>query len=166
MKFIADSMLGKLSRWLRMMGHDVTYNVQISDNELLERAKKESRVLLTKDLELYKRANARGVQATFVEGKSEADRLAELAKRYGLILEIDMEKSNCPKCNTKLEAASKEQLETKLQENTFRHYDSFWKCPRCGQIYWQGAHWKQISNTMNEAQAKLEKLKEEDSSSS
>jgi uncharacterized protein with PIN domain len=159
-KFIADSMLGKLSRWLRMMGHDVTYSTQLSDNELLERAKKENRVLLTKDLELFKRANARGIQAFFVEGGSESDRLAEAAKRYGLILAIDMEKSNCPICNTKLKAVTKEQLATQLQENTFRHYDKFWKCPGCGQIYWQGAHWKQISNTINEAQAKLEELKE------
>ncbi len=160
MKFLADSMLGKLTRWLRMLGQDVTYNVQLNDNELLDLAKKESRVLLTKDLELYRRAAAMDTDAFFVEGKSESERLAEIAERYGLTLAVDMEKSNCPVCNTKLKATPKEQLSGELQKNTFTYYEKFWKCPNCGQIYWQGAHWKQISNTLSEAQTKLEKLKE------
>jgi len=159
-KFLADSMLGKLARWLRMLGQDVAYNIQLKDNELLDLAKKESRVLLSKDLELYQRAIARDVDAFFVEGKSESERLAEVAKRYGLNLSFDMEKSLCPVCNTKLTATPKEELSGELQKNTFTYYEKFWKCPNCGQIYWQGAHWKQISNTLNEAQAKLEKLRE------
>ena len=160
MKFLADSMLGKLTRWLRMLGQDVTYNVQLNDKKLLDLAKKENRVLVTKDLELYRRAAATGVDAFFVEGKSESERLAEVAKRYGLTLAIDMEKSNCPVCNTKLKATPKEQLSGELQKNTFTYYEKFWKCPNCGQIYWQGAHWKQISNNLSDAQTKLEKLKE------
>ena len=145
-----------------MLGQDVTYNVSLNDNELLDLAKKETRVLITKDLELYKRAVARGIDASFVEGKTEPERLAEVAKRFGVALAMDMEKSNCPVCNTKLASTSKEQLSSELQKNTFTHYDKFWKCPNCGQIYWQGAHWKQISNTLNQAQAELEKLKEKD----
>ena len=160
MKFIADSMLGKLARWLRMLGHDVTYTIQLNDNDLLELAKKENRVLLTKDLELYKRANAKNLDALYLEGKSESERLAEVAKRYSLTLEIDMEKSHCPVCNTKLKATPKEQLSGEIEKNTFTYYDKFWKCPNCGQVYWQGAHWNQISKTLKEAQAKLEKLKE------
>ena len=99
-----------------MLGHDVTYNVQLNDNELLELAKKENRVLLTKDLELYQRAIAKGIDAFYLEGKSESERLAEVAKRYGLTLEIDMEKSHCPVCNTKLKATPKEQLSGELEE--------------------------------------------------
>ena len=160
MKFLADSMLGKMARWLRMLGHDVTYDVGLGDNELLEVAKKENRVLLTKDLELYKRAIIRGTDALYLKGKSEPERLAEVAKRYGLTLEVDMEKSHCPVCNTKLEAAQKEQLSNKLEKNTSIYYDKFWKCPNCGQVYWQGAHWKQINRTLKEAQSIMEKLEE------
>jgi uncharacterized protein with PIN domain len=159
-KFLADGMLGKLTRWLRMLGQDVAYSVQLGDSELLELAKKENRILLTKDLELYKHAVARGIDALYLEGKKESEQLAELSKRYGLKLAIDMEKSHCPMCNTKLVTAPKELLSSQLEKNTFLYYDKFWKCPNCGQVYWQGAHWKQISNTINEAQAKLEKLKE------
>ncbi len=154
MRFLADGMLGKLTRWLRILGHDVTYSVRLSDNELLETAKKENRTLLTKDLELYQRAIARGIDAFYLQGSNEAERLAELAKRYNLPLTADMEKSHCPKCNTKLNPMPKEHLSGEVEKNTLRHYSDFWKCPNCGQVYWQGSHWKQISNTLNQAQQK------------
>ncbi len=160
MKFLADGMLGKLTRWLRMLGQDVLYSVQFDDSELLELAKREERVLLTKDLELYKRAVGKGMDAYYVEGKFEVERLAEIAKRYRLQLSINMDKSYCPVCNTKLKLTEKEQLRSELKNKTFTHYDKFWKCPNCGQVYWQGAHWTQINNTLNQAQVKLEKLKE------
>jgi len=160
-KFLADSMLGKLTRWLRMLGQDVLYYTELSDSELLEVAKKENRVLLTKDLELYKRAITRGIDAFYIEGETESDRLAELAPRYDLTLAVDMEKSHCPVCNTKLKVTPKEQLANELEKNTLTYYDKFWKCPNCGQVYWQGAHWKQITNTINEAKEKQDKLKEE-----
>jgi uncharacterized protein with PIN domain len=153
-KFLADGMLGKLTRWLRMLGQDVFYSVQFSDVELLDLAKKENRVLLTRDFELYKRAITRGLDAFYVEGKMESDRLAEVAKRYGLALAIDMDESHCPICNTMLKAAPKEQLKDELEKNTYTFYDWFWRCPNCGQIYWQGAHWKQITNTLAQAQQK------------
>ena len=157
MKFLADGMLGKLTRWLRMLGQDVLYSVRLCDSELLELANKENRVLLTKDLELYQRAIAKRIGAFYLEGNKEPELLAELAKRYGLTLAIDMEKSRCPKCNTKLQATPKEMLSDELQKNTFIHYNRFWKCPNCGQVYWQGAHWKKICDVLNEATAKLEK---------
>lgn len=160
MKFLADSMLGKLARWLCMLGQDAVYTTELSDSEQLEVAKKETRVLLTKDLELYKRAIARGIGAFYVEGKTESDRLAELAQRYSLTLAVDMEKSHCPICNAKLKSTPKEQL-SELKKNTLTYYDKFWKCPNCGQVYWQGAHWKQITNTLNEAKEKEDKLKKE-----
>ena len=154
MKFLVDGMLGKLTRWLRMLGQDVVYSVEFNDSELLELTKKEERVLLTKDFELYKRAIGRGLDAYFVEGKTESERLAEVAKRYCLPLIVDMDKSHCPICNTILNPAPKDLLKVELEKNTFTYYDKFWKCPNCGQIYWQGAHWKQINSTLTQAQQK------------
>lgn len=160
MKFLADGMLGKLTRWLRMLGQDVIYSVQFEDAQLLECSKKEQRVLLTRDFELYRRAIARGIDSFYVEGKTESERLADVAKRYEVSLVIDMDTSHCPICNAMLRAAPKEQLSSELEENTFTYYNKFWRCPNCGQVYWQGAHWKQITKTLKEANEKLAKLKE------
>jgi uncharacterized protein with PIN domain len=154
-KFLADGMLGKLTRWLRMLGHDVEYSSKLDDAELAATAKKERRILLTRDLELYQRATAKGIEAFYVAGETEVARLAELAKRFSFPLVIDLENSRCPKCNAKLRVAPKEQLAGKVEKNTFSHYSDFWECPRCGQIYWQGAHWGRIRATLKAAEEKL-----------
>jgi uncharacterized protein with PIN domain len=157
-KFIADGMLGKLTRWLRMLGQDVTYSNQFEDEELIATAKKERRVLLTRDLELYQRAIAKGIDAFYVEGRTEAEKLAELAKRFDFPLTIDLKRSRCPRCNTKIRPTPKEKLAGKVEKNTFIYYDEFWKCPKCGHIYWQGAHWEGIHATLEEAKKIREKF--------
>jgi uncharacterized protein with PIN domain len=150
-KFIVDGMLGKLTRWLRMLGQDVKYSTQLEDAELIALAEKEHRVLLTRDSELYKRAIAKDVEAFYVEGRTEAEKLAELAERFGFPLTIDLKRSRCPICNTRILLTPKEQLAGKVEKNTVTYYSEFWKCPNCGNIYWQGAHWKGITATLEEA---------------
>jgi len=150
-KFIADGMLGKLTRWLRMLGQDVAYSTQLDDAELLAVAEKEQRVLLTRDSELYQRATSKGVGVFYVEGLTEAEKLAELVGRFGFPLTIDLERSRCPKCNTKIRLTPKEQLAGKVEKKTFIYYDKFWKCSKCGRVYWQGAHWDGIRSTLEEA---------------
>ena len=151
MKFIADGMLGKLARWLRMLGQDAKYSTQFEDTELMALAEQEQRVLLTRDAELYRRALAKGIEAFYVEGRTEAEKLAELAERFDFSLTIDLERSRCPRCNTKIRLTPKEQLAGKVEKNTFTYYNEFWKCPNCGHVYWQGAHWKGIRATLEEA---------------
>lgn len=151
MKFIADGMLGKLTRWLRMLGQDVKYSNQFEDAELIALAEKEQRILLTRDLELYKRATSRGVNAFYVEGLTEAEKLAELAERFGVPLTIDLKRSRCPRCNAKIRLTPKERLVGRVEKNTYTYYDEFWACSKCGSIYWQGAHWEGIRVTLEEA---------------
>ena len=151
MKFVADGMLGSLARWLRMMGHDVEFPAVLDDDKLMVLAKKENRILLTRDLELYKRSTTRGIDVFYVEGKNESERLGALAKRFGITLEIDLSVSRCPRCNTMIQPVSKEEIANKVEKNTFAHYDEFWVCPKCGKVYWQGAHWPKIRETLEEA---------------
>ena len=153
MKFVADGMLGSLARWLRMMGHDVVYKFGLDDNELMSLTKEEGRVLLTRDLELYRRASARKIDAFFVEGRSEAERLAALAQRFGIALDIDLKSSRCPRCNTSIQSVPKAHVAGRVEENTFEHYEEFWECPNCKKIYWQGAHWPKIRDTLEDAKS-------------
>jgi uncharacterized protein with PIN domain len=159
LKFLADGMLGKLTRWLRMLGHNVKYSNKLDDAQLVTIAKKERRILLTRDLELYQQAIAKGVDAFYLEGKNEAERLAQLAKRFKIQLDIDMVTSRCPKCNTRVKPISKERVAVRVEDNTFSCYNEFWECPKCGQIYWQGAHWTRIRKTLETAKENLEKVR-------
>ena len=155
MNFIVDGMLGKLARWLRMMGHNVGYSTSLSDAELVYTAKIENRVLLTRDLSLYRQATAKGVEVYYVEGKNEPERLAELVQRFKIALSIDLEKSRCPRCNTNLQAVLKQKIADKVEKNTLKNYDNFWLCPECGKVYWQGAHWSNIQATFEKAEEKV-----------
>ena len=156
MRFISDGMLGKLTRWLRMLGHDVHYHRAADDKKLIEMAKSEKRVLLTRDLELYQQAVRQGLEAVFVEAEDESGKLADLANRFGFKLEVDLSVSRCPKCNATIRAVSKEVVVDQVPEATSTYYSDFWKCLGCGQVYWRGAHWKRIEKTLEEANSKLE----------
>jgi len=160
LKFLADGMLGKLTHWLRMMGHDVEYSIRLDDRKLLLIAKEERRVLLTRDLELYKEATAKGIDSFFVAGEREQERLAQLSKRYSIPLEIDMSSSRCPKCNTLVRSILKEEIKDKIEKNTYEHYNEFWTCLNCHQIYWQGAHWTKIRETLVSAKLTLKEIKD------
>lgn len=157
MKFVTDGMLGKLTRWLRMLGHNVKYANNLNDKILIKIAKTEKRVLLTRDVELYQQATIQHADAFLVEGKNEAERLAALAKRFGLELELNPDASRCPKCNAKIAPAKKEEISDKIPSSTKKFYEDFWECPKCGKIYWQGAHWKRITETLKEAKKILKK---------
>jgi hypothetical protein len=138
-----------------MLGHNVKYSNSMDDSQLLVLAKNEHRTLLTRDFELYQRAVARGFDAFYVEGGTEEERLAEVARRYGIRLEIDMSVSRCPKCNTTVRQISKEEVRGRVEESTFRYYDGFWECPKCRQVYWRGAHWTRIRKTLEAAERGL-----------
>ena len=139
-----------------MLGQDVIYTGSMDDKKLIQKAKEEHRILLTRDLELYQQAVGRGAEAFLVEGKTEAEKLAKLAKRFAFKLEIDVKVSRCPKCNTRIKPVSKTDVINKIPQTTASYYDEFWECPGCQKVYWRGAHWKKIEKTLNESRKTLE----------
>lgn len=151
MKCVTDAMLGRLTRWLRMLGCNVKYVKDLDDESVIRIANKEKRVLLTRDLQLYQRSRRLNVDVFIVEGKSEAERLAALSKRFDIKLELNPDVSRCPKCNARIERARKDKIANQIPLATKAFYEEFWECPKCGKIYWKGAHWKRITETLKEA---------------
>lgn len=151
LKFITDGMLGKLTRWLRMLGQDVKYLRSFEDDEMIKIAKADCRIILTRDLKLYRQAMKQGSTAFLVEGSTEAEKLADLARRFDISLKFDVKVSRCPKCNSSIKSVSKEEVISKLPEATSSYYNEFWMCSGCGQVYWHGSHWRRIEKTLKEA---------------
>lgn len=149
-KFIADGMLGRLARWLRLAGHDVIYVGDLGpaavkqDDFLLHRAKLERRVLLTCDLALHRRAKRSGVRGILIEGSDIFEQLVEVSKRFGRKLRVEPEKSRCPVCNGSLEPANKHELRDAIPRTVLEIQEEFWRCRECKKIYWKGKHWKTI----------------------
>ncbi len=154
MKFLADGMLGKLTRWLRILGHDVKYSTSLSDEELIALAKKERRVFLTRDFELYQKSSANRLTAYYIEADEIAEQLARISKQFAFPLKFDFKTSRCPKCSAKLRPVEKEKIANEIEKNTFDHYADFWRCPKCKRVYWNGAHWGRIQATLKKAEEK------------
>ncbi len=152
-KFIADGMVGRLARWLKLIGNDVEYQENCSDKELVRKALTEQRVLLTNDVELYRYAISKNAEAFLVKGKTEAERLARVADRYGLALEVNMDKSRCTSCNAAIRPMKKQDAAGRVPHSTFLAFERFWECtnPCCGKIYWQGGHWGNIEKHLSQA---------------
>jgi uncharacterized protein with PIN domain len=158
MQFLLDGMLGKLARWLRMLGCEALYLKNSSDQELLSLAKRDSLTLLTSDEELYRTATMRNIETSLVQGRTEAERLADLAGRYGITLEIDTAISKCPMCGFPIKEVPKENVEKLVPPTTFKLYQSFWVCTnsKCAKVYWHGSHWKKIEQTLENARKMLD----------
>ncbi len=148
MRFIADGMLGKLSRWLRILGYDVEYSNNLGDKELIETARIERRILLTRDFQLFQQASMRGIESFLVEGTVNVEKLAILANRFDLRLEVNVSLSRCPKCNTAIKVIQRERVVGRVPDKALSRYESFWECPNCMKIYWQGSHWQRINQTL------------------
>lgn len=153
MRFVVDGMLGKLTRWLRMMGHDALYLNDAKDRDLVANAIQEKRILLTSDVALWRYAIVHGAEAFLVKGSTEAERLASLANRFKFELSVDTTESRCPACGFELKATPKEKVKSKVPETTFNVFDEFWACsnPECGKVYWQGSHWENINAILEKA---------------
>ncbi len=155
--FIVDSMLGSLARWLRMLGYDTVYAKGWHDSRILDEAAATGRIIVTRDRGLYRRALRRGIEAVFVSDDI-AEALAKLGATYGIRLEIDPDRSRCPLCNTPLKRIEKSEVKGRVPPRVYEAYNEFWICPRCGQVYWRGGHWRGINETLEEARKLLAKM--------
>jgi uncharacterized protein with PIN domain len=134
-----------------MLGYDAVYLNEVSDDTLLAISTDERRILLTKDLALYRRAKSRGLDTCFAEGRSTASRLANIAKRYPIRLKVDPNLSRCPLCNSRLKVTGKREILHRVPHGTLNNYDKYWLCTGCEKIYWHGSHWKKINETLRMA---------------
>lgn len=140
-KFIADHMLGSVARWLRMMGYDTVYDKTLDDADIAKTARSESRFILTRDKELSKEPGA-----LLVEGDDLESQLKAVATKFGLRFHEDM--IRCSTCNGELAILTKDEAKDKVPEGAFVSNEKFWRCSRCGKIYWKGTHWRGINERL------------------
>ncbi|MEO2151513.1 MAG: Mut7-C RNAse domain-containing protein [Thermococcus sp.] len=143
MKFIADMMLGRLARWLRLYGYDTLYGIE-DDDEIIEVARKEGRVILTKDVALAERAERLGVNVFLLRSNSlegQVEELKHLGVQFG---ELFPANARCPKCNGPIRAVPKEAVKGKVPPRVYENYNEFYVCQNCGQIYWPGKQWREM----------------------
>ncbi len=140
-RFVLDIHLGRLARYLRMLGFDSRYQNDFHDDVLARISNKEKRVLLTKDRGLLKRSQV--THGYYVREVHPRVQLVEVLKRFDLFGSFHPFQ-RCMRCNGLLEAVSKEDVFDQLQPGTREAYDEFRRCVDCGQLYWRGSHYERM----------------------
>jgi len=136
-KFVADVHLGKLTRYLRVIGFDVLYKNDYKDDEIVQISLKERRAILTKDGKILKRNEV--THGYFIRTKDVEEQVIEVIKRFNLQTAIK-EFTRCLECNTELIKIAKEKIDGNLPPKVNESHEEFYKCPGCGKIYWKGTH--------------------------
>ena len=153
MKFLCDQMLGTLAKWLRLLGFDTFYaSSEISDDELLNIAEREDRILLTRDKQLIIRAKKRGLAVTKIRSYDIELQIKEVLKDNHVKVEEENILSRCSNCNTILIKISKGKVQDLVPPKVFENHDVFWLCPSCGKIYWLGSHYKDMKKMFHRIQ--------------
>jgi uncharacterized protein with PIN domain len=137
-QFLADDMVGRLARWLRILGYDTFYANPLPDEELAAIARREKRIVLTRhtdladlfpDLEIY-----------VVQDENPWLQLGEVVRQFGLDTESGLFFTRCSVCNGLLGKIEKTDYREEIPPKSYEAFDEFWRCPDCGKIYWEGTH--------------------------
>ena len=144
-RFIADSMLGKLAKWLRVLGYDTLYFRDVQDGYLVNVARREERILLTRDTRLLLRR--RPCRILFVHHDRVWNQLRQVVGELGLAMG-ERFGSRCLRCNQPLAPLPKDRAEGHVPEYVFRHHEVFWHCEECRRIFWAGTHLHHMEETV------------------
>ena len=147
-RFIVDTNVGKLARWLRMLGYDTLFINDIDDNELIAIGLNDKRVLLTKDTQIMLRrvVTSGSLKAVLIEDDNPRNQLRQVAR----MMKIDQERkfTRCLECNKLLVPKGKDEVRTLVPAYVFKTQPQYFQCPACQRIYWRGTHWQRMNQEM------------------
>ena len=145
-KFVADVMLGRLAKWLRIAGFDVLYSNKFSDDELIEISNREDRVLLSRDTRLLIRKPV--TKFLFLETQEIQSQIRQVFRSMS-ILELEFPLTRCLSCNDILMEANRESVRSRVPAFVYNTQSHFKSCPKCGKIFWAGTHRNAVVCTLN-----------------
>lgn len=139
-KFIADVMVGKLARWLRVLGVDVAYSNTYEDDEIIRIASAENRVVLTRDTGLAARRSP--VRFVLIQSDDYIQQIEQVIREFRLTnFEVF---TRCLECNVVLTPVSKESVFDRVPPYVYLTQERFALCPSCNRVFWHGTHADQM----------------------
>jgi uncharacterized protein with PIN domain len=145
-RFVADAHLGGLARMLRMLGFDTLYDNHFQDDDIVDIAQRDGRIVLTRDRELLKRRTIS--HGCYLHGLKSAQQLREVVER------LDLARSArpftlCLHCNAPLRPVDKAAVLDRLLPRVRENYQHFSTCDQCGRVYWEGSHWRNMRRLLD-----------------
>jgi len=144
-RFIADAHLGRLARYLRLLGFDTRFENDSGDKALARQAAGERRILLTRDRALLMRREI--THGCYIRSQKPLEQVVIVMQRcdlYGQVRPF----TRCMVCNGLLEATKKSRVQDALLPQTRKYFDEFWRCTGCGRIYWKGSHFARLNEML------------------
>jgi uncharacterized protein with PIN domain len=152
MIFIADKTLGKLVKWLRILGYDTVYWRSDDLRGLLRRAQEEGRALITKDTNLYQGKGS--LRALLLREDNPFLQLQEVVRLFQLPVKQAMLFSRCLTCNAPLEDVVPEEVKEEVPDYIYHTHQGFSRCPSCRKVYWAGTHYGHMARVVERLQEK------------
>ncbi len=141
LKFISDVHLGKLTKYLRLCGFDTYTRTDLKDEEIIDLALSDKRVILTRDKQLLK--NNKVTHGYWIRSAEPREQLREIILRFDLKKRLSLF-TRCMECNGVVREVAKNDILEHLEPGTRRYYRKFTGCPDCGRIYWNGSHYRNM----------------------
>jgi uncharacterized protein with PIN domain len=140
-RFIADVHLGRLARYLRLLGFDTIFDPTLVDAEIARRAAEEHRVILTRDRGLLmRRIVTHGCLVRTTEPPRQLEEILDRLQLHGQARPF----TRCTCCNHPIVVVNKDSIAHRLEPGTGRYYARFHRCPGCDRIYWEGSHHRKM----------------------
>ena len=136
-RFIIDANLGRLSRYLRMLGFDTRFDINLEDADIIRIAAEEKRIILTRDLGILK--NGQVTRGYFIRNQQPDQQLSEVIRKFNLKGQFKPF-SRCIACNGKILQVRKNRILDRIPGQIQMLFDEFFQCNVCGRVYWKGSH--------------------------
>jgi hypothetical protein len=150
MTFIVDTTMGKLAKWLRILGYDTLYWRTDDCEGILRRARAEGRTLVTKDTKLFKAKGS--LEALLIREDNPFRQLKKVLRHFHVVVDQGMLFSRCLTCNAPLEAIDTEEAKGKVPDHIYHSHQEFSRCPVCRKVYWAGTHYGQMTRVVERLQ--------------
>lgn len=137
--FLADRTVGRLAKWLRLLGYDCIFSDSIEKQEVLLRSKQDKRILLTRDEKLVAMAGS-NVEIVLLKSNDSFEQLKYIINKYSLSIQCKSFLSTCSVCNVPLEDIAREKARGIVPPYVYRTRKTFRRCPQCHRFYWAGTH--------------------------
>ena len=147
MKFILSKELGRLCKWLRILGFDAVYFKGDNRGILLVEALRDGRIILTRNSKLSRKIGTKIIQ---IKSDKLRNQINQLIKELKLSPDKNLMFSRCIVCNSELEEVDKNRIKPKVPEYVFNNHQDFLTCPICGRVYWKGTHWGNVQSVLNQ----------------
>lgn len=148
LKFIADDHLGKLARYIRIIGFDCLYFNEIDDKELMEISEREGRIIVTRDWNLYRFVPTQ--RYLHIKSQRAWDQLKEVCDHFK-INPFERSFERCIVCNSLLVRVDKERVKSRVPPKSYQWKDEFYECEGCRRVYWAGTHHEAMLKSIRQA---------------